>query len=172
MKRIVKVAILSMLFTILLYVNAFAETKELKLNVDKDYTNAIFYITWDNVEEKGSVELTSPDGKVYSKEKTSDNVYEANGEAIVNVGQPAKGEWIIKVSGDNLGVVKVEAGQLPNSMVIDSFSVEAKDDKYIAKYSISDCPEQVQIEVFADTDNEGFDGESVYSGTGGPSGEV
>ena len=37
-------------------------------------------------------------------------------------------------------------------MVIDSFSVEAKDDKYIAKYSISDCPEQVQVEVFADTD--------------------
>lgn len=172
MKRIVKVAILSMLFTILLYVNAFAETKEVKLNVDKDYTNAIFYITWDNVEEKGSVELISPDGKVYSKEKTSDNVYEANGEAIVNVGQPAKGEWTIKVSGDNLGVVKVEAGQLPNSMVIDSFSVEAKDDKYIAKYSISDCPEQVQIEVFADTDNEGFDGEKVYSGTGGPSGEA
>ena len=52
MKRIVKVAIVSMLFTILLYVNAFAETKEVKLNVDKDYTNAIFYITWDNVEEK------------------------------------------------------------------------------------------------------------------------
>lgn len=52
MKRIVKVAILSMLFTILIYVNAFAETKEVKLNVDKDYTNAIFYITWDNVEEK------------------------------------------------------------------------------------------------------------------------
>ena len=47
MKRIVKVAIVSMLFTILLYVNAFAETKEVKLNVDKDYTNAIFYITWD-----------------------------------------------------------------------------------------------------------------------------
>lgn len=172
MKRIVKVAILSMLFTILLYVNVFAETKEVKLNVDRDYTNAIFYITWDNVEEKGSVELTSPDGKVYSKEKTSDNVYEANGEAIVNVGQPAKGEWTIKVSGDNLGVVNVEAGQLPNSMVIDSFSVEAKDDKYIAKYSISDCPEQVQVEVFADTDSEGFDGENVYSGTCGPSGEV
>ena len=50
----------------------------------------------------------------------------------------------------------MEAGQLPNSMVINSFSVEAKDDKYIAKYSISDCPEQVQIEVFADTDNEGL----------------
>lgn len=166
MKKIIKLTVISVIFTLLLSINVFAETKELKLTVDKEYTNAIFYITWDNEEEKGSVELISPDGKVYSKSKTSDDVYESNGEAIINVGTPAKGDWIIKVTGNNLGQIKVEAGQLPDSMVIDSFTVEESNGKYIAKYSISDCPQEVTIEIFADTDNNGFDGKSVYSKAG------
>lgn len=43
-----------------------------------------------NYEQAGTVTLTSPSGKVYSKDKTPDQVYESNGEAIVNVGKEKK----------------------------------------------------------------------------------
>ncbi len=171
MKRFIKLIGFSLMLILLFSINAFAETKELKLNVSKDYTNAVFYISWNNVEEAGSIELISPDGKVYSKAQTPDDVYEANGEAVVSVGQAAQGEWIIRVTGNNLGQVTVDAGQMPNSMVIDSFTVTPNGDKYAGKYSISDCPEQIQVEVFADTDKDGYDGQRVYSGNGAASGE-
>jgi hypothetical protein len=157
---------------LLFSVNAFAETKEISVDINQDYTNAVFYISWDNVEEKGTVEVTAPDGKVYSKSQTSDDVYEANGEAIVSVGQVAKGTWNVKVTGTNLGTVKVDVGQLPNSMVIDEFSVNEQNDKYMAKFSISDCPEEVSIEIYADYDSEGYDGNRVYSGNNKSAGEV
>ena len=63
-----------------------AET-EVTIDLGREYTEAVFYVTWENYEQAGTVKLTSPSGKVYSKDKTPDQVYEANGEAIVNVGK-------------------------------------------------------------------------------------
>lgn len=171
MKKYLKLIGFSLILVLFYSVNAFAETKETTLNLDKDYTNAVFSISWENVDKTGSVELISPDGTIYSEAKTPDDVYEAKGEAIINIGKPAKGEWKIKVTGDNLGKVKIEVGQIPNSMIIDAFTVKANGDKYTADYSISDCPENVTLEVFADTDGKDFDGQLVYSGNGGAAGQ-
>ena len=67
-----------------------AET-EVTIDLGREYTEAVFYVTWENYEQTGTVKLTSPSGKVYSKDKTPDQVYESNGEAIVNVGKGEEG---------------------------------------------------------------------------------
>ena len=46
-----------------------AET-EVTIDLDYEYTEAVFYVTWENYEQAGTVTLTSPSGKVYSKDKT------------------------------------------------------------------------------------------------------
>ena len=140
-----------------------AET-EVTIDLDYEYTEAVFYVTWENYEQAGTVTLTSPSGKVYSKDKTPDQVYESNGEAIVNVGKGEEGTWTVVVSGDNMGTVDVTVGELPNSLVISKFAVTQNTDGSVtADYKITDSPDEIYVEIFADTDSEGFDGTCVYS---------
>ena len=140
-----------------------AET-EVTIDLDYEYTEAVFYVTWENYEQAGTVTLTSPSGKVYSKDKTPDQVYESNGEAIVNVGKGEEGTWTVVVSGDNIGTVDVTVGELPNSLVISKFAVTQNTDGSVtADYKITDSPDEIYVEIFADTDSEGFDGTCVYS---------
>lgn len=140
-----------------------AET-EVTIDLGREYTEAVFYVTWENYEQAGTVKLTSPSGKVYSKDKTPDQVYEANGEAIVNVGKGEEGTWTVVVSGDNIGTVDVTVGELPNSLVISKFAVTQNTDGSVtADYKITDSPDEIYVEIFADTDSEGFDGTCVYS---------
>jgi len=140
-----------------------AET-EVTIDLDYEYTEAVFYVTWENYEQAGTVTLTSPSGKVYSKDKTPDQVYESNGEAIVNVGKGEEGTWTVKVAGDNMGTVDVTVGELPNSLVISKFAVTQNTDGSVtADYKITDSPDEIYVEIFADTDSEGFDGTCVYS---------
>ena len=140
-----------------------AET-EVTIDLGREYTEAVFYVTWENYEQAGTVKLTSPSGKVYSKDKTPDQVYEANGEAIVNVGKGEEGTWTVVVSGDNIGTVDVTVGELPNSLVISKFAVtQNADGSVTADYKITDSPDEIYVEIFADTDSEGFDGTCVYS---------
>lgn len=158
----------TLMFVLLYSINVFAATSEATIEISADrYSNAVFYITWENVEKMATVEIVSPDGTIYSAAKTPDNVYEANGEAMVRVGKAAAGSWIIKVTGDDIGKVEASVGQLPSSMIIDSFSVTETNGKFTAQYKVSDCPEEVYVEIFVDNDDEGFDGKSVYSGRGG-----
>lgn len=168
----IKILICALILVLISSFNVYADTKELTMNVNNDYTNAAFSITWEKYDKEADVEIVSPDGKTYSKKETPDAVYAAPGEAVISVGQPAKGEWKIKVTGDSLGKIDVNVGQVPNSLIIDSFTVKENGDKYEAEYSVSDCPESIDVEIFADTDSEGFDGEEVYSGNGGASGTV
>lgn len=172
MKKYSGIFICSLFLMLLLSVNAFADTKELTIDINGEYTNAAFYITWENYEQKANVELISPDGTIYSKSISPEAVYEASGEAIIRVGQAAKGIWKIKVIGDNLGVIDVSAGQIPNSLIIDSFTVAEKEGRYEASYSVSDCPENIFVEVFADTDSVGYNGTRVFSGNGISAGTV
>lgn len=170
MKKYGKILFFSLLFLMLFSVNAFAETKEVTLEINGEYTDAAFYITWENYEQNASVEIIAPDGTSYSKSSAPEAVYEARGEAIVRVGQAAQGTWTVRVTGDNLGVIDVSAGQIPDSLVIDSFSVSDNGGKYEASYAVSDCPDNIRVEIFADTDNQGYDGTSVYSGSGASAG--
>lgn len=168
----IKIAITAIFFILINSDTFSAETNELKLDITEDYTNAVFSIVWENAEQEAGVELSAPSGTIYNSVNTPDAVYEAKGEAFVNVGQAEKGTWTIRVTGDNLGKIDVYAGQLPGSLVIDSFTVSQNADHFDASYAVSDCPETLTIEIFADRDKEGYDGERVYNGTGNASGTV
>lgn len=171
MKKYIKTFICTLVLVLLYSINVFAETKELTVEIAADkYSNAVFYISWENIDKTATVEIISPDGTIFNTSKTPDNVYEAEGEAIVRVGQAAGGAWTVKVTGDSLGKIDVSAGQLPNSMIIDSFKVSETGGKYVAEYKVSDCPEEIYVEIFADTDSEGYDGTRIYSGNGGTTG--
>lgn len=172
-KEYMKIVIFSALLVFLGSVNVYAETKEQTIEIPDDkYENAVFYISWDNYEKESSVEMVSPDGTIYNSSNTPDNVYEDKGEAIVRIGKAKGGTWTVKITGDELGTIDISVGQLPNSIVIEEFTVSESDGKYIAEYKASDCPEEVYIEVFADTDNEGYDGVNVYGGYGGVEGRL
>lgn len=175
MKKILKIFMYVCIFSFMFSANmesVFAETKELNVDINSDYTNAVFYITWENSDKTATVEIQSPDGKKFDSKSTPDNVYEAEGEAIIRVGQPVKGSWNVKVTGDNLGKIEVSVGQLPNSMVIDEFNVTKNGNKLIANYKISDCPENIYVEIFVDTDSEGYDGKKVYGNSGEAQGNI
>ena len=149
----------------------YAETKEGTINIGEGYQTGAFIITWDNEEVKGTVTITAPDGTVYSAKKTPDYVSEDFGMATVGVPKVPAGEWKVKVSGVNLGTIHVEFGRLPGAMNIDSFTVAASGAKGTASLSVSDSEPEVQIEIFADTDTTGFDGERVFSQYGAPNGK-
>ena len=150
-----------------------AESKELTINVDRDFTNAVLDITWENTKVKAKVNIVSPDGTAYNETNSKDKLYVTDGEAMINLGTPAKGEWKITVEGDSLGTVNADMGQLPETLKIDSFTVTGDDTNYQASYQVSESPETVDIEIYADTDGENFDGTMVYSaGYVTPSGQV
>lgn len=175
MKKIyiyLQILILTAAFVMLNNTQTYAATKKMTIDVDQNYDDFIFYITWENEEEIAKVEIISPDKKTYSDEENSENVYESNGEAIVNVGTAKKGTWTVNVTGNKLGEINVSAGQTPQSMVIEAFDVKENSNKYIAEYEISDCPDEVYIEVFADKDDSGYDGERIYGDTGKSKGKI
>ena len=89
----IKILICALILVLISSFNVYADTKELTMNVNNDYTNAAFSITWEKYDKEADVEIVSPDGKTYSKKETPDAVYAAPGEAVISVGQPAKGEW-------------------------------------------------------------------------------
>ena len=72
---------------------------------------------------------------------------EMEGAAYFYIGDAAAGRWQVTVEGDSLGNVEVNAGSLPQSLKIDSFTVtENGRGSYEASWSVSDCPEDVTVE--------------------------
>ena len=168
----IKILIGVLLFVFSFSLDVFGETKEMTIDVNHEYTNAAFSITWEQYDQEADVEIASPDGKTYSKKDTPNAFYQAPGEVVVTVGQAAQGQWKVKVTGNSLGKIDINVGQIPNSLIIDTFTVKENGDKYEAEYSVSDCPDNIYVEIFADTDDKGFDGDEVYSGQNGANGTV
>lgn len=154
-------------------VQAFAEDKEVSITLGDGYEDAVFYVTWDGTDVDAAVTITSPSGKTYSKSGTPEVFTELEGTVMVYAGAAEAGEWKVKVSGTNVGRVDVSAGELPDSLTITSFDVRQNaDGTFSADYSITDCPDEVQIEIYADTDSMDYDGERVCYEYGGPSGTL
>ena len=57
-------------------IQVWAAQTEVEIDMPEGYSKAVFYVTWENYEQPGTIVLTSPSGKVYSKKKTPDQVYE------------------------------------------------------------------------------------------------
>lgn len=61
-------------------------------------------------------------------------------------------------------MVDVTIGEVPDSLAISKFEISEKGTGSVkVNYKITDCPDELYVEVFADTDSEGFDGTCVYS---------
>lgn len=150
---------------------AAAETVE--VNLPEARQECVFEVRWEETETEAQVRITGPDGSVYGTEETPDRVTEMEGAAYFYIGDAAAGRWQVTVEGDSLGNVEVNAGSLPQSLKIDSFTVtENGRGIYEASWSVSDCPEDVTVEIFADTDQQGYDGTRAASGGRGPSGTL
>jgi hypothetical protein len=153
----------------------FAASETVEVTLTEDYVTCIFQIQWENREQDATVEVHAPDGTVYSESATPEKVSAGDGNVLVNVGAASSGStWRVVITGEGLGRVTVDGGALPGSMEITAFHVNAVDaakGEFHASWSVTDCPEQLQIELYADTDASGFDGQRVASFQGGPSGE-
>ncbi len=154
---------------------AYAASETIEITLSEDYETCVFQIQWENRDAAATVEVHSPSGTVFSESATPDQVSAGQGNVIVNVGAAHNGEtWQVIVTGDGLGKVTVDGGALPGSMNIDSFTVTAVNEEegtYKAAWSVSDCPEDLSFEIYADTSSSAFNGERVASFNGGPTGE-
>lgn len=50
-------------------IQVWAAQTEVEIDMPEGYSKAVFYVTWENYEQPGTIVLTSPSGKVYSKKK-------------------------------------------------------------------------------------------------------
>ncbi len=172
MKRIVSILFL-LIVVLFLPVSASAETRSMEFDITETIgKDAVFSIKWENSSAKADVELVSPSGKVYSEKKTPGAVDAYEGTTLIYVGKAAKGRWKVKAKGNSIGRLSVDAGELPGSMEIEKFKVKKSGDGYVADYKITDAPDEMDLEVYADTDSEGADGQLVWSGHGGDKGKI
>ena len=132
-------------------IQVWAAQTEVEIDMPEGYSKAVFYVTWENYEQPGTIVLTSPSGKVYSKKKTPDQVYEANGEAIIHVGKGEEGTDIygLDESSDKIYIDGHDyTGMKPGDVITSDQSeqtVTAIGSRHsfkapIASSSISRCP--------------------------------
>ena len=170
MKKIISCILLCLVVLCSFPLLAFAKTEEIVVPVGEGSTSRVFQITWPNTDQEASVTITSPDGTVYSTEQTPE-AHCGEGLIVFNVGAAAPGNWVVSITGEGLGTVSVDSGELPGSMEIESFAVEMRGGKAYASWKILDCPESMQLQVYAGTDTDGYDGQEVSSFTAGAEGE-
>ena len=148
-----------------------AEDRETTVNIREACKDGVFNITWENTKAKAKVVITDPNGKVFSAAKTPDVYYEEDGLVIIYIDSVAAGDWKIKVTGNNLGSINAEFGRMPGAMNIDSFTVSGDMKSAVATLSVSDSEPEVYVEIYADTDNIGYDGDRVYAQNADPNGK-
>lgn len=173
MKKYTCILFCLLFLTLFLPVGVKAETRNMSFNIPETIKkDAVFSVRWDNNDVKADVELISPAGKVYSAGKTPDAIASYKGTAIIYVGKAVKGVWKVKVTGKNIGRLSVDTGRLPGTMDITEFKIKKSGGIYNAEYKIEDAPEEVFLEIYADTDNSGIDGILVWNGYGRNSGKI
>lgn len=137
-----------------------AKTEEYKVNVDEGAGNYVFYITWENTENSPSVVLTSPGGTVY----TADNapqVTVGEGELTFWFESAEEGTWNVEITGENLGTLTLDAGEVPGKMEITSFDISLSGENAIASWNVTDSAENIEVEIWAAADKVNYGGERV-----------
>lgn len=170
MKKILSCIVILLLAASCFPAAAMAKTETLEINVGEGAENYVFQIVWENTDQEAQVEITSPDGVVYSTKETPEAV-SGEGLIVFNVGAAAAGTWQVAITGEALGRVQVDGGELPGSMEIQEFQVENRGGAFYVSWKVLDCPESLRFQVFADTDADGFDGEEIASFTEAAEGE-
>lgn len=170
MKKIISCAIVLLLALCCFPVSVMAKTETLEIEVGEGAKNYVFQIKWEHTDQEAQVDITAPDGALYSTKDTPEAISGA-GLVVFNVGAAAAGKWQVTITGEGLGRVQVDGGELPGSMEIVQFTVADRGGKTYVSWKVEDCPENLQFRVFADTDADGFDGEEIASFSGKAEGE-
>ena len=149
-------------------VYAAKQTVEIELTEACD--DCIFSIVWEHEEQTAEVTVTSPDGRTFGTTLTPLQTSVSEGAVYINVGDAAAGIWQVTITGEKLGRVDIDAGELPGNMNIDSFHVERWEDRFCADWSVSDCREDLKIRIFAASDKNGSGAREVKSLNAAPQG--
>ncbi len=173
MKKLIGAILSILILAAALKTVALAASKPVDINLGENLQNCVFTIQWENTEQTAEVEIVSPSGDKFGTLVTPDRVTVSEGRLYINVGNASAGKWIVNITAQKLGKVDIWAGELPGSMTIDLFKVEVLPDSgYRAVWNVSDCPEDIYVEIYADKDIEGYDGEKVVYTASEPTGET
>lgn len=149
-----------------------AGTAMVDLAISESMKNCVFTIAWENADQKAEIEILSPTGNTFGTLISQERTTISEGRAYINVGNAEQGTWKVTITGEKLGRVSVSAGELPGAMTIDRFEVQTAQDGYRAIWNVSDCPEDITVEIFADRDSDGYDGQRVAYLSAQPTGEA
>lgn len=139
----------------------YAEPVTTTVDVEEGYENgAIFHITWADKTVAADIELTAPDGTVYSTKKTPDAVSEMEGGVYITVPNAQAGTWTV-TGAENAGSLYAECGKLPSELAISSFVVSVSGQEGTATLSLANASEDADVWIYADTDSDGYDGVEV-----------
>ncbi len=155
--------------------NTYAATKTVDVILEEDCEKCVFSIVWENADQTAEVEVISPTGQKFGKTETPEQTTISDGGIYIHAGYAQAGTWKVVITGEKLGRVDVSAGELPGAMNIDRFEVDADGEgeglSYRAVWSVSDSAVDLNVEIYADQNSQGFDGTRVASFQSTPAGE-
>ncbi|WP_124068385.1 hypothetical protein [Clostridium sp. E02] len=172
MKKVVYLPLILIILCTCLQLKAYAAEKMVNVQLDKDYKNCVFQITWENVNKKADIAVVSPEGNTFGLKSTPDQVTSSDGRILINVGAAHTGTWNVVINGEALGKVEVTGGEIPGNMEIKTFEVTKQNEEYVAKWNVTDCQDNLDIQIYVDTDKNGYDGEWVASLSATPAGNT
>lgn len=138
-----------------------AETGNIEVNITEECKNCLFKVQWENKDKEAIIEIISPDGQRFSEAAAPERITKDTGKIYINVGDIDAGKWIVNVSGEGLGKVTADAGELPANVSIDNFTISPSNDGITANWKVSNWSENLHIQIFADNNKEGYDGIKV-----------
>ncbi|MFA9378007.1 MAG: hypothetical protein ACERKZ_14885 [Lachnotalea sp.] len=155
-------ALVVLVFMVFLFqMEVSAETGSIEVNITDECKNCLFKVQWENEDKEAIVEIISPDGQKFSDSATPERITKGQGKIYINVGDIAAGKWSVNVSGEGLGKVTADAGELPSNVNIDNFTISPSNDGIVANWQISNWSDNLHIQIFADDNKEGYDGIKV-----------
>lgn len=164
MRRIVAVllTILILILSVPYFVFASGETA---VNLDEDINNCMFVVTWENNVD-AQIELVDPQGMTHNKQSLGDRYISQSKSVSIFLPKAVKGKWIVKAVGEGLSAVSVDVSEvveLPEIKSFEAVPVGSSEDEFTFKWTTESCS-NMDVEIYADLDKQGFNGERIYSG--------
>lgn len=168
MKKVI-CALLCTAILLFSYLTVYSSGYEKKFVIDNEIRGCMFQIYWENKNAVGEVQLISPDGTTYKKDNP--NYHSTEGLVWINIDVAAAGEWTVKVDGDNLGKIRLEAGTMPDYIKVTQFSAsQISNSEFDISWNVTNSTEAIEFSVFADNRNSGNGGTRIAQFVEGASG--
>lgn len=160
MKRMTA-GLIALAMLIILYIPAFAEQKEQEVEVREAMANAVFLITWESGAD-AKVMLTDPSGKTHDAANMGAQYVKQGNTVAMFFQNPAVGKWKVRIEADSLGKVRLSIHEVTDLIELKKFEATTQD-QYLFSFSWEavQCEDNIQLTIFADEDDKGFDGLEV-----------